>query len=602
MDERTPRRGRSGPRSRDGCWTCRAKKVKCDETRPICARCTRLDLVCDYEPRPIRAQPSDGLEPSALAEESVTMEAGAEKEDRGAGVDAQAYWMGSAALDLPLFQLAFPNVAANSVELTTDDHEAITHYRTSFSKLYHTKNPRYSLFSVMLIVAERSRIAMHMILALSGSEMDRKRSGRQDAVQISTQKSRALHHYSIALRLMADVVGQEHGQAAEPRGNSGIDLDCVLTALYLMLLYEQMFGSRQGLSHHLAGAAIIVQYHCAHLVAPWLLAPEGERQGPGDGGTRPLGRQQLAFSQTAQPGSEPQISQYSARLLARLALSDAAATSYGIGGEVISALYDAMGLHHVGNTPSLDSLETLNSLERYAGTLYRNVWGESYPPSELADDVESRPVFAFFGAVLQLRFLISQLSKTLLPDPAGNDPAAEAANAKCLAGVHATVQAVGARFADVLDAAAGLSLSSDGSCRLVTNLRFVVPHYHAVVLELRRLTALTRRVAGLAPDGTQREALQGIMGLAVQAFRHQGDEAMLRIAQPLFMVALETDDVLHREWVLDRFEGLGCFGARFERARAFLLTTIDRQQSLGRRVDVQEQFRREGGNPAIFVF
>ncbi len=553
------------------------------------------------------------------------MEARAEKEDRVTveADAAQPYWMGSSGTTPPtkevalppLVQLAFPNVAACSVELTTDDHEAISHYRTSFSKLYHTKNPRYSLFSVMLLVAERSQMAMHMILALSGSEVDRRR-GRQDtAMQISTRKSRALYHYSMALRLMADVVGQA---AAEPRGG-GMDLDCVLTALYLMLLYEQMFGSRQGLSHHLAGAAIIVQHHCAHLVAPWLRAPRGEKGlGGGDGGgsIMPPGRrqQQLAFSQTAQPGSEPQMSQYSSRLLARLALSDAAATSYGIGGEVISALYDVMGLRLGGNdTPSLDSLETISSLDRYADTLYRNVWGESYPPAELADDVENRPVFSFFCAILQLRFLLSQRSKTLTPpDPAaaGDYPAgaaAAAANAECLAGVHDTVQAVGARFADVLAAAAALSLSSDGSRRLVANLRFVVPHYHAVVLELRRLTAAAagRRVAGglgLAPDGPQREALQGIMGLAVQAFRHEGDEAMLRIAQPLFMVALETDDVLHREWVLERFEGLGRFGARFERARAFLVKTIDRQQALGRRVDVLEQFRREGGNPAIFVF
>lgn len=43
--------GRNGPRSRNGCWTCRTKKVKCDEARPRCLRCIRLRLFCDYEPR-----------------------------------------------------------------------------------------------------------------------------------------------------------------------------------------------------------------------------------------------------------------------------------------------------------------------------------------------------------------------------------------------------------------------------------------------------------------------------------------------------------------------------------------------------------------------
>ena len=39
------------PRSRYGCWTCRNRKVKCDEARPKCTPCTRLGHTCDYSPR-----------------------------------------------------------------------------------------------------------------------------------------------------------------------------------------------------------------------------------------------------------------------------------------------------------------------------------------------------------------------------------------------------------------------------------------------------------------------------------------------------------------------------------------------------------------------
>lgn len=42
---------RHGPRSKEGCWTCRERKVKCDERRPRCHRCKRLDRYCDYLPR-----------------------------------------------------------------------------------------------------------------------------------------------------------------------------------------------------------------------------------------------------------------------------------------------------------------------------------------------------------------------------------------------------------------------------------------------------------------------------------------------------------------------------------------------------------------------
>jgi len=46
-----PSRARLPPRSRTGCWTCRTRKVKCDEGRPICGQCTRIGHTCDYSAR-----------------------------------------------------------------------------------------------------------------------------------------------------------------------------------------------------------------------------------------------------------------------------------------------------------------------------------------------------------------------------------------------------------------------------------------------------------------------------------------------------------------------------------------------------------------------
>ncbi|KAJ6184712.1 hypothetical protein N7519_006013 [Penicillium mononematosum] len=42
--------GRSGPRRRTGCLTCRARKVRCDEGKPSCSNCDRLRLQCLYKP------------------------------------------------------------------------------------------------------------------------------------------------------------------------------------------------------------------------------------------------------------------------------------------------------------------------------------------------------------------------------------------------------------------------------------------------------------------------------------------------------------------------------------------------------------------------
>ncbi|KAL7935674.1 hypothetical protein V8C35DRAFT_259588 [Trichoderma chlorosporum] len=39
-------------RVRSGCLTCRSRKVKCDEARPVCNNCTRLQRHCTYEYKP----------------------------------------------------------------------------------------------------------------------------------------------------------------------------------------------------------------------------------------------------------------------------------------------------------------------------------------------------------------------------------------------------------------------------------------------------------------------------------------------------------------------------------------------------------------------
>jgi hypothetical protein len=41
-----PRKGHT--KSRRGCFTCKRRKVKCNETRPECSSCARIGLPCEY--------------------------------------------------------------------------------------------------------------------------------------------------------------------------------------------------------------------------------------------------------------------------------------------------------------------------------------------------------------------------------------------------------------------------------------------------------------------------------------------------------------------------------------------------------------------------
>ncbi|KAI1030230.1 hypothetical protein LB504_010373 [Fusarium proliferatum] len=63
-------------RVRSGCLTCRARKVKCDEAKPVCNNCTRLQRQCTYKPRRVfrqtaSADSSPPGQPSSLHFEGV---------------------------------------------------------------------------------------------------------------------------------------------------------------------------------------------------------------------------------------------------------------------------------------------------------------------------------------------------------------------------------------------------------------------------------------------------------------------------------------------------------------------------------------------------
>lgn len=55
MQRPQQQRGYRG-RVRSGCITCRTRKVKCDEVRPVCKNCARLKRRCAYEPRKTQRQ------------------------------------------------------------------------------------------------------------------------------------------------------------------------------------------------------------------------------------------------------------------------------------------------------------------------------------------------------------------------------------------------------------------------------------------------------------------------------------------------------------------------------------------------------------------
>ncbi|KAL7909044.1 hypothetical protein GGI35DRAFT_493847 [Trichoderma velutinum] len=532
-----PKKGRS----KKGCYTCRIKKVKCDEGWPRCERCIRLRRLCDYEPK---IKHSDLL---AISRGYML----AVENSKGLPTWAQRAAL-TRALALPTQLPEFPS-SASSLNLTSADHEAIRYFRTTFARIHHTKNPDYSLFSIIFTLAQDEPMVMHALLAIGGHEIEFRRNSISDEaadhtsqlVQRDGNKWTPVQHYSAALGLLADVIGSaDDGRQLE--------LDPICAVLYLMLVYEQKYGDGtcSGLSNHLAGAALIVKHRCKSL--------SDQISTRGWQGTPVLSRMQ--------PQNDPQ--QPGLSLFPQL---------FGLGGQCNSELKSIMAPDDSSSVPGFDALH------RYSNSLYRSMWGDAYPQVELLDDVENRDIFAFLCASMQLRGTVAQLSNLDANELRQRLPAVESA-----------FRQLDLRYGELLEVASDISLSTDNSHRLVANIRAFVPIYHAVKLELLRITrrnGITTRME-IVPEAH----ITAIIDLAVQADKHQGVEGTIRVAWPLFVVALETSNVVHQRWVLSRFKAMSSYSKNLERAHRFLTEALRRQH---KDLDIYKDFRLENGE--VFV-
>jgi hypothetical protein len=476
------------------------------------------------------------------------------------------------ALALPTRLPEFPS-SASSLNLTSADHEAIRYFRTTFAKIHHTKNPDYSLFSIIFTLAQDEPMVMHALLALGGHEIEFRRNSNSDGVashSLTTQQAERdrnrwtpFEHYSAALGILADAIGTaDDGRQLE--------LDPICAVLYLMLVYEQKYGDGtcSGLSNHLAGAALIVKHRCQNLSDQI-----SKRRWQG---TPVLTRMRRPQSQLPEPG----LSLFVIRLLAWIGLCDSTAASFGLGGQFSREIKDIMGPNDASSIPGFDALH------RYSNSLYRSMWGDSYPQVELLDDVENRDIFAFLCACMQLRAIVAGLAQL-----------DEHGLRQRLPTVESAFRQIDQRYGELLEVASNISLSTDNSHRLVANIRAFIPIYHAAKLELMRLI----RGKGIATsmEIVPEAHITAIIDLAIQADKHQGIEAIIRVAWPLLVVALETNSVVHRRWILSRFQTMSRYSKNLERAHRFLMEVLTLQDFSSEKIKAHKEFSLANGE--IFV-
>lgn len=90
------------------------------------------------------------------------------------------------------------------------------------------------------------------------------------------------------------------------------------------------------------------------------------------------------------------------------------------------------------------------------------------------------------------------------------------------------------------------------------------------------------------------------MSLAQQAYRHQGVDAMVRVAWLLLVVALETQEQPTRVWILSRFNSMVGLSKNMERTEDFLRNSVGPTKVTSAAwVDPRRWFRSGDGMPFI---
>ncbi|KAM3078511.1 hypothetical protein ACMFMG_006385 [Clarireedia jacksonii] len=211
------------PRTRTGCLTCRARKVKCDEGKPDCGRCVRLQRECKWSTPPshLSATTSHGHGMSSMCPLPTT----------------QQLALSKSRVPKDAFVIEFPNI-----DKTTMPY--IHHFIGFCSRfLAYVSDDETNPFKEELVpFVTTSPALLHSIVALAAGHMSR--TDRHHEVK-------AAKHYSMALRELSTALSDSNTARSKT----------TLGACLMLSYWGQIANSERGLWYqHLQGARDIILY------------------------------------------------------------------------------------------------------------------------------------------------------------------------------------------------------------------------------------------------------------------------------------------------------------------------------------------------------
>ncbi|OJJ37920.1 hypothetical protein ASPWEDRAFT_39631 [Aspergillus wentii DTO 134E9] len=503
--------GRNAPRSKNGCSTCRRRKVKCDEERPVCKRCLNLRLSCEWgvpvKRRESRVRSLQPAQPRHSYNININHNYG----------NIAAFWNAPAVVSdlVPAQQDVFlppvspfdPNPlyptlsgsevpCANSLILTEHDLKYFQYFPSSSVVFYYMKSWQWSSFCYLYQgPAATSKVIMRMILALSASDMHRnglvvRSPGRP------TAEDHARYHYSLAVK--------EFRQLLEtPREVSHMELEMIFATMFLMVTYEWQFGHFvRHLQLHLQGVRSLLESH------PQLFQ------------LKDINGMFLDMSVGQADEAMSKVSFIPEQLLLWILYVDVSCRPIGL----TESLYDYV--LNSGN-PALHP-DYLHKCARLWGRCF---WGSQYPDQEVLDDVENHRGLELLHEGMGLRYKTWQL----VVDPTASSYTTES--------LFTEMMGIRDKYSDLFITARFAGGSS--ARRTLNTIYFAVSTFYAQFLFHRRL------LCSGPPTILHRQTVTSI--LEITRKQYAADPKLLRrLHWPLLMAVIETDNDSDRVWLRQR--------------------------------------------------
>ncbi|KAL3495032.1 hypothetical protein BJX62DRAFT_222816 [Aspergillus germanicus] len=379
----------------------------------------------------------------------------------------------------------------DSLVLSGDEYQALSHYQDTFISDRVLKTPRWSMFGCIFRSVAHVPMAMHLLIAIAS--MDLNQRSPRPAISLSVTRT----HFRKGSEMLIQRMNLE----------TQSDHFSTLTSwlfLYLCMTHRDVLNKKAIDRLSTAIANYIERYDLDRLSAGITSNERSLLSGWGDSCRR----------------TEPGLV---GRLLLVLASEDIRMGFEQCGGHLASRLFD-----------NEDTYRRLYSQQRYVLERY---WGQEYPEHEVMHDIETAAAMELGHKVGILVHKVNELSKDASNEPTPRDFDLEKA-------IMETETVLSSHSRIAIEAKIVVNTNSFLRVAEVAVISFYFLQLYYFRLTLEDLTVPTPPRIMLT--------LGELMSLAHRALSEQDHWGHGIFDLPLFMAAIETKDRIHVEWIIPR--------------------------------------------------